>query len=606
MSKISIGRFDTLDEFEFIGTTDKTRIRSNNPNLVGFREFTPIASDGFKVIYNGGTYLTNEFSFIVKKKNLTNLMVLTNKEKMLLMENGNDFAYHLHVLEHNFPIFNNIKFSGHLESNIKSLSCCLRRIKQLGISGCSLGHHVVTEGLYRTERKIRWKNSLDANFFFANFGGYQEVFKLKEEREERIIIALDYNSMYASCMSGAFLEPKNLSYQRFDCEFMQESTPAGFYRVKLINPINEFIKKYHPFKFTKLNRSYSFNLKDQDEITLLLFTDEIEYYQKHFEKVYIIDGITSSKTIEHPLKNLATKLYNKRIKAKAENNQTLDSYIKLKLALLHSSTNKRKEKISTFANFSDLSDFLKKEFHLARPSDVSRDEFIHIIGDSKSFSIEFYNDTVRLTYPSRNNAEQIFSLTARVLANARLKMTKTLEFLMAFNELELCYVNIDSIHISIPKHTKESFLNYAKDIISDELGKLKIQCCSDKGYWLDVGRYWLVEDDRKVSKYANIGFNFFGNSHPFVSQRKKLVRYHNHDFDFCKSHYINIESSFSFKKKLLMENNCSQNYERYDFHEISTLSQMMKSEQKEVSNSLQKKASTFHHLKRILHNVAGK
>ncbi|MCD9553984.1 hypothetical protein GLP31_16040 [Photobacterium carnosum] len=599
MTKISIGRFDNLCEFEIEESPQQLRLWSKNPNQLCLQEFTPIASDGLTVFYNDNTYSPRDFSILVKQAKLTNLIVLTDKEKMLLVESGAKFAFELFVLEENFPIFNNIKFNADLNSNIRFLSKCLSKVRQLGVRGYSLGQHTVTEGLYKTERKIRWKNSLDTNFFFASFGGYQEIFKAKEERKDRIIVALDYNSMYASCMLGEFLEPKSLSYKRFDRKFTSESIPAGFYRVKLIKPKTDFIKTYHPIKYTRLNRSYSFKLKCEDEITLFLFHNELEYYQQHFEKIIIIDGIVSPKTIEHPLVAYVTKLYNKRLKAKREKNSTLESFLKLKLAMLHSSTNKTKEKTTTFDNYSDLVIFLENEFCLIRPEDCSKRDFIKTINDSEFFSITYSDEKIKLKHRSYRNAEQLFSLSAKILANARLKMTRTLEYLLNFDEIEVCYVNIDSIHVSIPRTSKEDFIKYSSSIISDKLGDLKVQCFADKGYWLDVGRYWLINNDQ-VKKFANVGFNSFGNSHPFISQRKKLVRYKTYAFDFWKAYYINIENSFSFNKRLLSDEVYSQNYERFDFHEVSSLSQMCKSEQKEVSNSLWRKASIFNQLKSII------
>ncbi|WP_172379310.1 hypothetical protein [Vibrio sp. Vb339] len=595
MLEIFIGRFDDFNEFKIKRSGNKTRITSKNQDSIEFHDFIAISSNGFDVIYNGQLYSLEKFTLLVEAMNLRDLIVLTSKEKMLLAENGfNDF-HNVYVLEENFPVFPGVKYHDDLTRNFHELSRCLIKIRSLGIRGVSLGIDTVTRGMRKVNRKIRWKNELDSNFYFSTFSGYQEVFKIKEECDNRVVIALDYNSMFASCMSGDFLDPKKLSYKTFNIEFGTESIKPGFYRVRLVNPKTSFIKKFHPFRFVKLKKSYAFKMKDEDVLELFLFESEIEYYSGHFESVIIIDGIISDDSIKHPLANYSNKLYNKRLKAKKENNRTLELLLKFKLAMLHSSTNKVFKKRKNFDSKLELVRFVEREFCFVRPDDCSINTFLDFLAKTTTFSIEIKSNGILLEYPSYNESGQIFSLTARVLANARLKMTKTIEYLLDFESIELCYVNVDSIHISIPKTLQPAFFHYSNALISEGLGDLKIQSIASRGYWLDVGRYWLI-DNGNVKKFANVGFNSSGSDKPFVSQRKKLIRYKSSAFDFCKPYYVNIEDSFTFKNRLLNDGK----YERYSFEEINSLEQMFRSEQLEACKTLQRKASIFYGLRDII------
>lgn len=62
-----------------------------------------------------------------------------------------------------------------------------------------------------------------------------------------------------------------------------------------------------------------------------------------------------------------------------------------------------------------------------------------------------------------NNSKTIYSFSSQVLARSRLKMFKLLEALLDFEGLDICYVNTDSVHVSIPAVSQNNFL---KDILT--------------------------------------------------------------------------------------------------------------------------------------------
>src|SRR5258708_28795217 len=57
----------------------------------------------------------------------------------------------------------------------------------------------------------------------------------------------------------------------------------------------------------------------------------------------------------------------------------------------------------------------------------------------------------QLSYLDIEASSIVFSLSAQVVANARLKLLQTLERFLSHSSVELCYANVDSIHLSIQR-----------------------------------------------------------------------------------------------------------------------------------------------------------
>ncbi len=208
------------------------------------------------------------------------MIVLTVKERNLILEALVDFdIFRIAVLELVYPIFSNIKYHSDIESSYKYLTSLLQEVDSLGIKGKSLAHDLSTQYLFWIERKLRVKNTLDYFFAFAYSGGYSEVFKLKEKRGNRVVMAFDYNSMFVDCMMGKFLEPKSIKFKKFKHTSLDISQlHNGLYRVILENPIDSFFRNYHPFKYTLYGKSLAFNLSDEQSVEIMLFKNEISYY----------------------------------------------------------------------------------------------------------------------------------------------------------------------------------------------------------------------------------------------------------------------------------------------------------------------------------------
>lgn len=515
-------------------------------------------------------------------------MYLTYKEKEFLLELMIDFNIEIFIFEKIYPIFNDIKYHSNLFNNYNLLLNLLNIVESAHTHGSTLAEYLSAKYLYKVERKLRYKNSLDYYFSFAYKGGYQEVFKLKEEREDRVIIAMDFNSIYPDSMKGDFIEPKSIQYINFFHEknININDLHNGMYRVLLNNPKETFFKTFHPFKYVRLFESYNFNIEEQHSIEILLFKNELEYYSKFFTDVTILEGFYSKRKIIHPLKKEAEKLYDDRKLYKTNNDIMLSNLTKFKLVTLHSSTNPKLYIRKFFSNKKNLLQYLNQNYMLN--VNIEANESVHI-KNQENFNIVKVDNGFRASMPKLDANESLYCLSSQVIANSRLKMLQTLEVFLQYDTVEICYCNIDSIHISINKNRVDDFLKKHQDFFSSEMGKLKIESIADKGYWFDIGRYWLFKDD-KVIQFRNILFNQQGNDNLFIKNIKLSYIVKNNFHNYVKKTYKNIFNSFSNKKKI--DQHLSENitFKRYNYEEIENLDVAKNSEQREFlkSNSLKK------------------
>ncbi len=593
--KIVCGKFDSNINILAVKSSNKNiRIGSINPNTLKYKEYIPISTDGKVILYDNNTYGVRCFFEHTNKSVLNKLIILTIKERNLILEELVDFDINIKIFEVIYPIFNDIKYISNISKNYKKLTELLKEIISLDLKGNSISHGISTEHLFKIERKLRLKNKLDYFFAFAYRGGYQEVFKLKEERKDRVVIAFDFNSMYVDCMMGEFLEPKSIRYEDFRTKKLNvESLNNGLYRVILKNPKDTFFKVFHPFKYMRLNSSYYFNLEENQEIELLLFNNEIDYYSKFFLDIDILEGFISKKTISHPLKYYAVKLYKDRLKYKKEGNHIMQEFCKFKLITIHSSTNPKRFKSLHFESINEIIKYLSLKYMIFFPKDMPDNEKLATIEDYKYFNFKKTKNGYNAKLINYDSNESIYSLSAQITANSRVKIIKTIERFLLHDSVEICYSNIDSVHISILKSEVNSFLYENEDIISNKLGDLKIESVSSKGYWFDVGRYWLLSDD-KVDIFKNILFNNKYDNTFFLKNKKFKVICKGEIFNYVTSVYLNIFNAFSYNKKVESNKYIDYtDYIRYDFNEVYNLNVANESYNLEILRSKKTKVDLY-------------
>jgi len=600
INKIICGKFDSCINFPN-NSRKKVRIGSHNINKLKKISYEAISTDGNVILFKNKIYNIRDFFNKFEKYIFKNIIVLTMKERDLIIDVLVDYNCDVAVLEIKYPVFNHIKYISNIYQNYEELLKLLKVIEKLNIKGKSLAHHLSTEYLYHIERKLRFKNTLDTYFAFAYKGGYQEVFKLKEKRKDRVILALDFNSMYVDCMLGNFIEPKTIKYENFHNKKIEISElKNGLYRVILKNVKSDFFKKFHPFKYKKLNHSYYFQIEDNHEIEILLFKNEIEYYQTFFENIEIIEGFFSLKSVEHPLKKTAKNIYNDRLKYKEHNNDIMSSLSKYKLITIHSSTNQKRFKVLYFSDIESIVKYIEQNYMISFEKNTNSINNLKSIEDNKYFKFWKYKNGYKIKVINFNVNETIYSISAQILANSRLKMVKTIEKFLSYNSVELCYTNIDSIHISILKKEVNNFLKENKNIISNKLGDLKIESISESGYWFDVGRYWLISN-RNVDLFKNTFFNTRNQKNMFIKNNKIKIMKKNDFINYVKIKYNNIYKSFSYHKKVdyNTSTNDKYNFKRYNFREIENISVANDSYSEEILKSKKLKVDLFNDISTV-------
>lgn len=547
-----------------------------------------------------------EFLSMALAKGVQSLLVLTNKENLYIVEHAAAYGLRVDVFEIKFPIFSGIKYSSRLSTNLEVLIKYQRKLDQLGICSDSLSKDLANQHLRAAVKKLRFKNGYDQKFFFAYKDAYQEVFKLKEERSDRLIIALDFNSMYVDSMKGKFCAPASIEYRDFrGGEPVPSTLHNGIYRVRLVAAKSTFLLGHHPFLYKQLGRSHHFQMKSGDTIETLLHKNEVEYFTPFFQHVEIIEGLFSLHTIEHPLLKKGLNLYAQRMYHRRRGDETGENFCKISMQHLHSATNRKQFRNKKFQNLAQIRNFLSTQFAM-NLDETSLDEMADFLIRHKYFKLDrTLQGYHQLSYLDTAGSSMVFSLSAQVVANARLKILKTLEGFLSHRSVELCYSNVDSIHLSIHRDEVEAFLAKNSDVISDQLGALKIEAIADKGYWFDVGRYWLKKDDQVVL-FKNKGFNHKAALTKFVCRRKVSSLVETPTFSHLNTYVAKLENSFSYRKRL--EHGISQetSFARFQYEEVKDACMANLTEAREQLSSMREKIELFRRIsnaQKTVHNA---
>ncbi|WP_028765499.1 hypothetical protein [Shewanella colwelliana] len=586
---ISCGTFGkVMPTSIFNDSEEKSRLLSKKENRDFISKLTPVATDGEIGIIENTSYSFFDFINIVDK---IKIIVLTKKEFDIIVGFNSELAEDIIILELNYPIFNKIKYTSNVLKNYMFLLKSISKLKSYGIKGKSLLDNEVIINRYAIERKLRFKHKLDAAFYFHCSTGYQDIFKFTEDDKERLVIALDFNSMYSSCMRGEFIDPKSIKYRCLTNELVDCKNPLfGMYIAVFSKPKKSFFERFHPFKIHSGGKQSSFNFEHNTSIEVLVYHDELSYYSQFFNKTKVKGSFYSDKTIAHPLLKKSETLYKQRIHFKSQGNIELEQLTKMKLATLHSTTNPRRNKTKHFTSLQQLKIFLIEHFGIDCLQHYTDNETLAYIRENSKFNLLVSSKSFSLQYPNIYNSESIYSLTSRVLANSKLKMLKTIDLFLKFKSVEICYTNIDSIHLSINKSDLDNFLLSFKHLISEEMGGLRVQSISSHGYWFDIGRYWLV-DNGTITKYKNISFNNPHSNRFFDTTKSMNPVFISDEYNYTVSRITSIYNSFSYIRKL--NNNV---FSRYELNEVKNIMNFNKSYNREIFNSKKIKVELFNKL----------
>lgn len=566
------------------------RIWSKNPNQLRTKEFIPFGTNGC-IVYDGHQDIDARDFLIKNKQEKSFLIVLTAKEYERLFEAISDINVDVSVLELDFPIFENIKYHKSPKENYSHLLRRLKKIKKWNLNYNSLSYYFSSVSQFRVERKLRLKSNLDGFFHYLDPSSFQEVFKLKESRSDRCVIALDFNSMFLDCMRGTFPEPKALQYRSKPRKYNGESLFPGMYHVIFEGISDSTAENYLPFRYTVGNESFRFKISNSDSVHAIITHDELCAYQKFFKSTFIVQEITSKETIPHPLINHAESVYKKRLNYKKQGASELQRLARYELQMMHSCTSIRTKSRDHFWSNGDFFRWLEIKYWALFPKDRGT-KLARLTSLLKKRSIQLQQQAGNLTAFSDDffSSHNVHCLSRVVVAKARVKMFSVIRRFQCMDDVSICYANVDSIHVSVKKSSVDLFLNEIGDLVGDEAGKFKIESIADQGYWLDVGRYWLFRDG-KVAAFKNSTLHHKGAKTPFTYARtiKRLIV--SDAFGHVKKIRVTIPSLLSFRKKIgCTRDESNINFERFNYSDIESSEHAKRTLQEEEDRSKDLKA----------------
>lgn len=352
---------------------------------------------------------------------------------------------------------------------------------------------------------LRRKTSLDGRFQMAWHVPVQDVYVLEERRPGRTVIALDVNAMYSACMQHFIPHPAAMRLVSLGRAYVPgESLAVGLYRCELSNPSTEFIRRHNPFTTFFCGRRLGASLGETIEVDLNEF--EIAYFSRHFSRIHLVDAVVADKVVPHPLAKEARRAFSRRGNYRAQGNKSLADREKY-LATLLSSCGSRPGRVEkTFSSRDSAAIDLSDRFGISPPDDEPVAATDAWISRSQRFSIAGSEAGVRIVGPSasQDDGSTCFMLAQRIVAHGRIHLLGLMERVLALGpEVDICYVNIDSIHFSVPTDRLDEILACLRTEASSDMGAFKIEAVTAHGLWLEPGRYWLYSD--KVEKFRSRG-----------------------------------------------------------------------------------------------------
>jgi hypothetical protein len=510
--------------------------------------FTPIGTDGKSIVAQDKVLLIEQFFSTCSKKK--NYLVGTLREYEAMLPYICRTSIHISVMEREFPIFDDIKYFTNPAQNKRQVVAKYDLLKKYGIFDKSLASALLPKHKKKFFRSISSRNHIDSYFGLADNTPYREVFAMSEERSERSVIALDVNSMFLHCMKKPFGKPSSLRRVKNVEEINFSNPPSGLYRTFLSKPKTNFIKKYHPFKMKQDMDDYNFEFTDDEEVEAYISSEEYIFYKRHFHNVNVVECFIFDKLIEHPLLKSGLKTFHKKQKAPKGPRKSL---LKQELVYLHSVSNSKQFKYKNFNKIDDLVNALTRLFSIKNKPKNNSDLNRLISKGQTKFRIQQNAGGFQLIYRDIYSPKIVSSFGYEIVSRSRLFMMNTLEQLSAFRDIDICYVNVDSVHVSIQETDKANFFDTFADSISDkELGKLKIEGIAENACWLGLGHYYLFSDNTLV-KFKSGMTKSPGCNSPVQNKRvvKSIVK--ERQINFVSSRTIHVENTFSYKKNTVID-----------------------------------------------------
>ncbi|MDO9179522.1 MAG: hypothetical protein Q7U16_14570 [Agitococcus sp.] len=369
------------------------------------------------------------------------------------------------------------------------------------------GRHLISASAYcdlawnTACNAMRRKTSLDKRFQMAWHIPIQDVFVLEERRVDRSVIAIDVNAMYSACMQHDIPHPAAVFKIEFGRDYLVgEKLAAGLYRCQLSSSRTEFIQRHNPFTTFFCGRRLRASLHEIIEVDLNEF--EVVYFAQHFVRIHILDAVIANKVVPHPLSRESKRAFSRRKNYRTQGNKPFADREKYLATLLSSCGNRPSITTKKFIDRFSVMAYLSDAYGISPPADEPEAATCMWISRSKRIALAETSAGICVVSPSQDDRSTCFMLAQRIVAHGRIHLLKLMQWVLALNsDADICYVNIDSVHFSVPTAKLDSILELLRAEASEEMGAFKIESVTAHGLWLEPGRYWLYSNN--VEKFRN-------------------------------------------------------------------------------------------------------
>lgn len=350
---------------------------------------------------------------------------------------------------------------------------------------------------------LRMATSSEARFYSAWHLPLQDAFVLAEERPDHTVIAIDFNSLYPACMQQDFPAPRQLRQISLQRDFIPgEALSVGLYRCHLSGEVSKFMQKYNPFRSFFSGRYLGVSLTAGLTVDLNEF--EVDFFQRHFQRIYLVDAVVSDRGVAHPLAVEARRAFARRQSYQKHKNKPLADREKFRMTLLASCASRPLRETRTLPNYPAVLEYLLRRYGIKPHAGEPSTAFVEWLSSGRHVSLTQKDGQYVVEGPALGDGSACPSLGQRVVARARTRVLEQMEYFLAeFPSVDVCYTNIDSIHFSVPQEVFKEFFQQLQESACNEMGGYKIEAISKHGLWLEHGRYWLYGD--KVEKFSNRG-----------------------------------------------------------------------------------------------------